>query len=252
MNDKTYAKKFQFGKVDYNLTGRRSYLVELEMELKINENKPVFTVCGQIWNVGHTDIVTGGQCVDNIYNKFKGQLKNRETYETIMALWKRWHLNDMKAGCIHQDGWKTEAMISIYTFSLKTDIMSRQNEIKDRATDNLVKTGKASISEEESKILGLQYHLEQVVISSLPANMEEYYEPSRSTIYPFKRETAAGWLRYKEHPEHGLLGRPCEVCGYKYGHGWTYRAIDKKDLAEIIRLLEIPQTEHEELLMAGK
>lgn len=31
---------------------------------------------------------------------------------------------------------------------------------------------------------------------------------------------ARGWTTYSDDPR-GLLGKPCEVCGYKYGHAWN-------------------------------
>lgn len=101
-----YKKTFQFGKVAY--TGKsKSYLVELDVTLEIKNKKPVFSASGHIWNSSHTDWVMGGQCIDDIYNEFKSQIKNRKLYVQIMRLWEDNHLNDMHAGCKHQRamGW---------------------------------------------------------------------------------------------------------------------------------------------------
>lgn len=35
---------------------------------------------------------------------------------------------------------------------------------------------------------------------------------------------AAGWVYPSEHPR-GLLTKPCEVCGYKYGSAWLFEAV---------------------------
>jgi hypothetical protein len=51
------------------------------------------------------------------------------------------------------------------------------------------------------------------------------------------QEKSAGWVRPEEHPE-GLLGKPCHVCGYKYGTDWLYREIPAEDLAKIIALFD--------------
>lgn len=97
-----YKKTFNFGKVAYNGEAKRN-LVELEVTLKIEGKKAIFTASGGVWNNTHTDYLTCGQCIDDVYNEFKGQLQNRKQYEAIMALWEKWHLNDMKAGCKHQE-----------------------------------------------------------------------------------------------------------------------------------------------------
>lgn len=91
-----------FGKVAY--TGnRKSYEVTLEIELDYKDkNKPVFSVCGNVWNTHHTDIVMGGQCIDGVWQEYKHQLHKPVLYKKIMGLWQRNHLNDLQAGCIHQ------------------------------------------------------------------------------------------------------------------------------------------------------
>lgn len=54
------------------------------------------------------------------------------------------------------------------------------------------------------------------------------------------RETkAAGWVYPREHPR-GLLGRPCEVCGYRYGSAWLKEEVP----AEVLAFLEsLPETD---------
>lgn len=44
-----------------------------------------------------------------------------------------------------------------------------------------------------------------------------------------------GWVDF-EKDERGLLGKPCPVCGYKYGHGWQYMEIPSDDLKKIKEL----------------
>ena len=97
-----YTKKFQFGKVDYNHKGQKRYAVELEITLKLNGTERVFSASGGVWNHIKSDYVECGQMIDNVYNEFKGELQDRKTYEAIMSLWEKWHLNDMHAECEHQ------------------------------------------------------------------------------------------------------------------------------------------------------
>jgi len=92
-------KKFDFGKIDYTGTGRKAYAVEIEVELKEDHfERPVFSVCGSIWNTKHTDIVCGGQCLDEIANYV-------HTPEFVFwyDMWKKYHLNDMHPGTPEQE-----------------------------------------------------------------------------------------------------------------------------------------------------
>jgi hypothetical protein len=46
-----------------------------------------------------------------------------------------------------------------------------------------------------------------------------------------KRETrSAGHVSFNEHPE-GLLSKPCEVCGYKYGTEWRIETVPSDVIA---------------------
>ena len=60
-------KVFNFGKIDYNHSGRKNCMVEVEMELRDREGEYEFSVCGDIWNPRHTSAYCGGQCLDTIW-----------------------------------------------------------------------------------------------------------------------------------------------------------------------------------------
>ena len=87
--------KVNLGKIDYYGNGRKSNAVDIEMELKDGR----FSASGNIWNSRHTDIVSGGQNIDEIAEHFKG---NKDVQE-IHSLWKQYHLNDMHAGTQKQE-----------------------------------------------------------------------------------------------------------------------------------------------------
>ena len=95
-------KVFDFGKIAY--TGKaRSYAVTLEVELREDAfGRPTFSVCGIIWNASHTGIVCGGQCLDEIA-RYKNQLNDVGTFNLLYSMWKKYHLNDMKAGTPEQE-----------------------------------------------------------------------------------------------------------------------------------------------------
>ena len=94
------SRKINFGKIDAEGRGRKINSVDLEIELRnADTDKPEFSVCGDVWNSRHTDIVQGGQCIDSI-DKF---FKHDRLYKLIENLWKKYHLNSMHAGTVEQE-----------------------------------------------------------------------------------------------------------------------------------------------------
>lgn len=92
VNEKT---TFNFGKVDAYGTGKKSNEITVEAQIKDG----VFTASGNVWNSKHTDIISGGQNLDEL----KGYLKGNKEFENVYNMWKKHHLNDMHAGTIKQE-----------------------------------------------------------------------------------------------------------------------------------------------------
>ena len=91
-------KIIEFGKIDFNGTGRKINLVTLEINLK-GEEKPIFTVSAYVWNSKKTDTLIGGQCLDELLPYFK----NNKLFIEIYRFWKLYHLNDFHAGTKKQE-----------------------------------------------------------------------------------------------------------------------------------------------------
>ena len=84
-------RTYSFGKVAYN--GKRKINeVTLEIELRDWNGYPEFTARAKVWNNIHTDIVAGGQMIDDLYNEFA---IHSILYKTIMQLWEKYHLHDI-------------------------------------------------------------------------------------------------------------------------------------------------------------
>lgn len=92
--------KLFLGKVPYRPGGARVCPVYLTWELDAGR----FSACGEIWNHMQTDVTRCGQCVDTVAAMFP----HNKTAQAILRIWRRWHLNDMRAGCEHQRaaGWE--------------------------------------------------------------------------------------------------------------------------------------------------
>jgi len=101
MNDKIIVKgKISLGKIDYNGTGRKINECIVEFELKRDEdNRMIFTASGSVWNNLKTDIICGGQMLEELLEFFP----NNKTLKEIVEVWKVWHLNDTHAGTIEQE-----------------------------------------------------------------------------------------------------------------------------------------------------
>lgn len=82
--------RFPIGKVDYNRSGRKNCLAVLTWRLENGR----FSMCGEIWNPVGTDCYNAGQCVDTVADYFPENAK----VQRMRAIWRDWHLNDMKAG----------------------------------------------------------------------------------------------------------------------------------------------------------
>jgi len=80
-----------FGKIDFNKTGRKVNLVEIEIELSTDNN---LSICGNVWNNLKTDIISGGQNLDEL----KPYFKYDQLFNKLYRIWKLYHLNDMQAG----------------------------------------------------------------------------------------------------------------------------------------------------------
>ena len=86
-------RTYSFGKIAYN-GKRRVNEVTLEIELRDWNGYPEFTAHAMVWNNIHTDIVSGGQMIDDLYNDFAA-LRYSVLYRTIMQLWEKYHLHNI-------------------------------------------------------------------------------------------------------------------------------------------------------------
>lgn len=91
----TRGKRYVLGKVDYHGRGRKVNKVELTWS--VEEGR--FAMSGGVWNGNGSDYTACGQMVDDIAQMFPHDAK----VQRMAAIWRRWHLNDMKAGSAVQE-----------------------------------------------------------------------------------------------------------------------------------------------------
>lgn len=116
-------RTFDFGKIAFGDMRNRVNKVEVTVELKQHGGEETFvidpktkektvvgktpeytelSICGDIWNSRHTDVVCAGQCLDTIA-QYRNQLKDKERFDEIYDLWKHYHLNGLHAGTPEQE-----------------------------------------------------------------------------------------------------------------------------------------------------
>ena len=89
----------KLGKVDGYGNGRKTCAVEIKVELTDDGR---FTASGDLRNSSHTDILMGGQCLDELKDKYES-VRNNPKFKQVYQWWKAWHLNDMHAGTEKQE-----------------------------------------------------------------------------------------------------------------------------------------------------
>lgn len=106
---KEIKKRFDLPKVDGYGIGRKNCAANVDAEwrlgVKYEGGKPSlyweFSACGNIWNTRHTDIICGGQCLDEL-NKI-AEIHAVAEFREVYDLWKKYHLNGMTAGSPAQE-----------------------------------------------------------------------------------------------------------------------------------------------------
>lgn len=183
-----------FGKIDWNGSGRK--INELEMEMRLEDadgEKPVFAASLMVWNSRHTDILAGGQMLDNP-KILKAMFLNVE-YKKALGLWKRNHLNDMHAGTPEQEKF----------------LADHENEREAVAKELFEAEWNAKKAE-----FGYSDDLKDWWMKEF-----FYHAPSHYDI-------SCEMLRRGGLYEVQLDGKP-----YKYGHSWLYQSIPEEDLTAI-------------------
>lgn len=155
----------------------------------------------------------------------------------LLDIWGRWHLNDMKPGCIHQrqDSAHDTARPLTLTDYTPTDTYRKAHSTA--AAGTMGAEQYATWFKTTSRVDAVCYG----------TNRPKYESPevkellAAGWIKPDKTEQkTAGWVRPEEHSD-GLLGKPCPVCGYKYGSAWLYEEVPTDVLAWLQSLPDTDQ-----------
>ena len=175
---------------------------------------------------------SAGQCVDEIR---KGKPIGEWTEGAVQMLcdiWEEWHLNDLRPYCPHQKelGWNklADKAVTLYNYQLTREALGRKETAQDAAVKALERGETFTPTPEQVKYAKLP----RLITTSVEISGEdaENYEPRKPLLVGDKGPTSTkqlGWLQESEHPD-GILGKPCPVCGYKFGTKWLREEVPQE------------------------
>ena len=176
-----------------------------------------------------------GQCIDAaaVAEDCPGSLTGDQR-KLLVDVWRRWHLNDMRAGCEHQrrDNWGRDE-IEVVTYGLTSEAHRLRRAAQEEAEAAALEGRVADLSPAGKFLIGPDWLRDRHSPPDADSPLSGLFEVR-------KRETkATGWVRQSEHPL-GVLSKPCPECGYKYGTAWL-----KEDVpGDVIEFLEsLPETD---------
>lgn len=167
---------------------------------------------------------SAGQCCEAVRAGIPVKGWTDEMLQKLCDIWERWHLNDMHPECEHQRaaGWPDMARenITLYHYHITNETREKKKAAESAVIAALRKGETFTPTAEQAFFAALPAFLD--VYEELGEEKAPYYE-ARMPLYPgdggATESKARGWVSIDES-EQGLLGKPCSVCGYKYGSKW--------------------------------
>lgn len=227
---KTTTKTF----TNVKITGGIKAKAVIEIETRYNnKDELVLSISGRLYEpckcaIGYkpNPIAFGQVDMDIVYEEASDELKR------ILDIWKEYHLNDMHAECVHQEeaGIHELASQPLYKaeYTMTHDTIMKQRKVEDFIKKELIENGTVTLSQEQRDLYTMKYSIKKFFLNAeeAEANIPEGYK-LREVETTLREHTSLS------ESEFGLLGKECPVCGYKYGHGWTYRPIPEEILVEL-------------------
>ena len=155
-----------------------------------------------------------------------------EMVTKLSEIWKRWHLNDMRAGCEHQraEEWG-KGDLDVVSYELSTSGIILRRKAIERAGIAAARGEAPELSAVERALIVDEKWFEKKYHAA-PAN------EALAALYEEKHETrCAGSVYPHEHPS-GVLTKRCPTCGYKYGTLWCFEEVPEDVLAWLKALPE--------------
>ena len=155
-----------------------------------------------------------------------------ELLAEFVRVWERWHLNDMRAGCEHQREHDVGRTVEVVSYGLTPAAYHLRLATRERITTAALKGELIELTATERALAELDTWFRDLhATPDADSPLSGCYEVKK------REQKAVGWVTQNEHPE-GMLSRPCDVCGYKYGSAWLKEEVPAEVLAFLQSLLE--------------
>ena len=177
-----------------------------------------------------------GQIVDTVAGCAPIEPFTVELRDRLADVWRRWHHNGMRAGCEHQRAnWGDLAeRVEIVEYGLTSDAYREMQHLQKVAAQDAVRGEVRQWTPVQRALLELSVDGWYRHRNSPP----DADSPLSGCYEVRKREQRPRCQVYeREHPR-GLLSKPCEVCGYKYGTKWLHEQLPD-DVVEFVRSLPV-------------
>ena len=166
-------------------------------------------------------------------------------WQQFLDIWHDWHLNDMRAGCIHQTPYlrqhpqllQKQLEVVRYTlgdayYELKRDIGERSQA---RDEDGFMRLTR--------RLWKIENIFKEIGLAGWTTKRPQLWPESARQLMTdgfikadgLQRRDKAACISPDEH-EDGWLSRPCPECGHKYGHGWNFEAVPEDVIEFLARL----------------
>ena len=205
------------------------------------------------WRLSITGVegpMSNGDCrggCGQILDTLRGLLSSRRATLAIdkadltrlLQVWVEWHLNDLQAHCAHQKGWDRSKELKIYTWNLTTEAFSRRRQLEREVMKAATEQYEFQISDDERALLKFSNTGMGTLTNDAPT---KWHRLDKIEV------KAANWVRFTPstepqpwstagygHPE-GILSKPCEECGYRYGSAWQYEPVPE-DVLDFLETL---------------
>lgn len=164
---------------------------------------------------------------------------NLETARKFIQVWDRWHLNDMRAGCEHQQAIDTSKKVTVTRYGWG----NLYHDLRRQVAGGTDAEAGAQLG---AKIAQINKVFKAIDLAGYTSTGQHVWPDEAKILFAEgfieldkTEEKAVGWTTEREHPE-GMLSRPCPTCGWKYGNGWRLEPVP----ADVIEFLNsLPDTD---------
>lgn len=206
---------------------------EIEARLSGPADAARLSITGTIWRGRRAESCwdSGGQVAERLAELAKRCGGAPGWLPEVLALWERWHLNDMRAGCEHQRAaWDLLEPLEVVSYGLTLEAHQERTRTIEAAARASAEGRPWTWTPRSRALVALErWYAEEHQPPDADSPLSGCYEVK-------KRETRpACHVTEKEHPR-GLLSKPCPACGYLYGSAWLFEPLPADVLARVLAI----------------